>query len=65
MEEAADDRILCKFCGRKFNETAAQRHITFCEQKTKKDSMKTGGSKPQATIGAKGRTTGNNFGYKR
>ena len=45
-EEEMDDRILCKFCGRKFNENAAARHIAFCETKSKKDQMKTGG-KPQ------------------
>jgi hypothetical protein len=37
MEEAADDRVMCKFCGRKFNDNAAARHIAFCETKTKKD----------------------------
>ncbi len=29
--EAADDRVECQFCGRKFNDTAAQRHIPVCE----------------------------------
>lgn len=24
------DRVQCKFCGRKFNSQAAQRHIKFC-----------------------------------
>lgn len=32
IEQAENDaRIQCKFCGRKFNEKAAPRHITFCE----------------------------------
>lgn len=31
MEEEADDRIMCKFCGRKFNQKAGERHIAFCE----------------------------------
>ena len=32
MKQAEDEsRIQCKFCGRKFNETAAARHIKFCE----------------------------------
>jgi hypothetical protein len=38
--EAADDRVECQFCGRKFNDTAAQRHIPSCEQKTKASQMK-------------------------
>ena len=25
-----DDRVLCKYCGRKFNEVAAERHIPHC-----------------------------------
>ena len=25
-----DDRVLCKYCGRKFNEIAAERHIPHC-----------------------------------
>lgn len=31
----ADDRIECPGCGRKFNETAATRHIEFCKKKNK------------------------------
>ena len=30
-----DDRVQCKFCGRKFEENVAKRHITFCESKSK------------------------------
>ena len=30
-EEPEDDRMLCKWCGRKFNETAGTRHIPVCE----------------------------------
>ena len=30
-----DDRVLCKHCGRKFNEIAAERHIPHCAAKTK------------------------------
>lgn len=29
--EEEDDRVLCNYCGRKFNENAASRHIAFCE----------------------------------
>lgn len=28
-----DDRVQCKFCGRKFNEQAAERHIPHCKNK--------------------------------
>lgn len=67
-EEEADDRIQCKFCNRKFNENAAERHITFCEMKTKKDEMRTGKpavtkSKQPAPTNTK-RTTGANFGKR-
>ena len=31
----ADDRVQCKFCGRKFNAEAAERHIPHCEKKSK------------------------------
>ncbi len=40
-----DDRIECKFCGRKFNEEAGKRHIPHCEEKYKKNLMKNGGAK--------------------
>ena len=63
MEEAADDRVLCKYCGRKFNDNAAARHIAFCETKSKKDAIKVGG-KNAAPIATKGRTTSNNFGKR-
>ena len=42
FSEAADDRIQCDFCGRKFNETAANRHIPLCESKHKANLMKQG-----------------------
>jgi hypothetical protein len=42
-----DDRTECKFCGRKFAEEAAKRHIPHCEEKHKKNLMKNGG-KPAA-----------------
>ena len=28
--------IQCSFCGRRFNDQAAPRHIAFCEQQSKK-----------------------------
>jgi hypothetical protein len=57
--------VLCKYCGRKFNENAGPRHIAFCETKYKKDQMKTGG-KAAAPVASntKQRTTSNNFGRK-
>jgi hypothetical protein len=30
-----DDRVLCQFCGRKFAEKTAERHIPHCESKYK------------------------------
>ena len=42
-----DDRIECKFCGRKFAEEAGNRHIPHCEEKYKKNLMKNGNA--QAT----------------
>lgn len=46
LEEASDDRILCKFCGRKFNDNAYERHVIHCEAKSKKDQFKAGGKPP-------------------
>lgn len=46
MSEPVDDRVPCKWCGRKFNDVAAERHIPVCEQKYKANQMKMGGSKP-------------------
>lgn len=33
--EQLDDRIECKWCNRKFNDQAADRHIPLCEKKYK------------------------------
>ena len=35
-----EDYVQCNYCGRKFNETAAKRHIPFCANKAKENSMK-------------------------
>ena len=35
MEEQMDTRVKCNFCGRKFEEATAKRHIPFCETKSK------------------------------
>lgn len=47
MSEAADDRVQCQFCGRKFAEKTAERHIPHCETKYKANIMKQG--PPKAT----------------
>ena len=31
--EQYDDRTDCPYCGRKFNDTAAQRHIPHCQKR--------------------------------
>lgn len=38
-----DDRVECKWCGRKFNDTAAERHMPVCEKKYKENQIKTKG----------------------
>lgn len=38
--EEAQNLVLCNWCGRKFNDSAAQKHIPFCEKKSKMDKMK-------------------------
>ena len=35
-----DDRTPCPYCGRKFNDVAAQRHIPFCKNKSKENAMR-------------------------
>ena len=37
-----DDRVQCQFCGRKFAEKTAERHIPHCETKYKAQQMKNG-----------------------
>lgn len=40
--EDAQNLIQCNSCGRKFNEKAAEKHISFCEKKSKLEKMKAG-----------------------
>lgn len=42
MKPSAPDPSLiqCEYCQRRFNDKAAERHITFCREKTQRDSMK-------------------------
>lgn len=55
--EQMDDRTECKFCGRKFNEQAAERHIPLCEKKFKENQMKNKGG----ATAAKANRTGIGF----
>ena len=41
--QAPDDRTECKYCGRKFAEITAIRHIPVCEKKYKEQQMKSKG----------------------
>lgn len=41
----------CPYCGRKFNENAAERHIPYCKTKSKETAIRGGGTK---TIGRGG-----------
>jgi len=48
--------VKCNSCGRKFSEKAAQKHVPFCNNKTKLDQIKQGGKKqPTPTSNANGR----------
>jgi DNA repair exonuclease SbcCD ATPase subunit len=40
VAEPVDDRIECPSCGRKFNEDAAERHISKCVQRTSMANFK-------------------------
>lgn len=35
MSDIAQGLVPCNYCGRKFNEKAAAKHIPFCETKSK------------------------------
>jgi hypothetical protein len=41
IDEARDSGlVLCNFCGRKFSDQAAKKHIPFCESKSKTQSLR-------------------------
>lgn len=43
---ANPDYIQCVYCGRRFNQTAAERHIPFCKEKSERNAMNV---RPQST----------------
>uniref|UniRef100_A0A5K3FF81 Zinc finger C2HC domain-containing protein 1B n=2 Tax=Mesocestoides corti TaxID=53468 RepID=A0A5K3FF81_MESCO len=44
---AADlDLVRCEYCNRKFNVSAADRHIPFCKEKSERDRIKRSANKP-------------------
>ncbi len=43
--EDAQNLVPCNSCGRKFNAKAAEKHIPFCEKKSKTEKMKAGSVK--------------------
>ena len=53
--ETHDDRIECKFCGRKFAEKTHERHVPHCETKYKANQMKLGPPRKGGRDASKGR----------
>ena len=60
--EAMDDRVQCEFCGRKFAEKTAERHIPHCETKYKAQLMKNG---PPKASGAAARKRAPSYGMRK
>mmetsp|Transcript_2681 Transcript_2681/g.4125 ORF Transcript_2681/g.4125 Transcript_2681/m.4125 type:complete len:464 (+) Transcript_2681:156-1547(+) len=53
----ADDRVGCPYCGRKFSENAADRHIAYCkEQQAKKGNLPKASAGPTNGRGHGGKT---------
>lgn len=50
MKPSAPDPSLiqCEYCSRRFNERAAERHITFCKEKSQRDNVGRGPPKKAA-----------------
>jgi hypothetical protein len=40
IRETASNMKLCKYCNRRFNDTAAEKHIPFCERKYKEANIR-------------------------
>lgn len=55
MKPSAPDPSLiqCEYCSRRFNDKAAERHITFCREKTQRDSLAKGPPKKAPAPAAK------------
>lgn len=51
LDEIDDGRIQCKWCNRKFNKEAGERHFKHCEDQYKKNLMKQGNKKQQTKRG--------------
>lgn len=49
------DYVQCVYCGRRFNQTAADRHIPFCKEKSERMAMSV---KPTASAPGAKKTTG-------
>ncbi|VDD76172.1 unnamed protein product [Mesocestoides corti] len=48
---AADlDLVRCEYCNRKFNVSAADRHIPFCKEKSERDRIKRSANKPTKQV---------------
>lgn len=47
-----DDYIHCKYCNRRYNENAYNKHLNFCERKFK-DAMKNPMNKPNMNLSSK------------
>ena len=60
--EAFDDRVQCEYCGRKFAEKTAERHIPHCETKYKAQLMKNG---PPPRAGGPAKKRAPSYGMRR
>lgn len=56
-EMTSQGLVQCQFCGRKFNETAAARHVVFCEKKSKENKIKGGLNAAKGQPAAQGMRT--------
>eukprot|EP00347_Sterkiella_histriomuscorum_P021383 403334164 len=63
--QAADDRVFCQFCSRKFNDKAADRHIPVCEKKYKQNFIKNLDKERQQKSRSKQRSLSGGYNKKR